>query len=155
MFCVCVSGSVWSHAYVSADRYPQRPAGTGYPGAGLTGHCKPPPWLLGTVPSSLWSLYWCMISLDFKFISEVILEINLLLFYTYDCFDCMHVCPWHVCLLSRKASRGQEQPWNWSTRWWWATTWMLEPEYGLSARTASVLSHQDLSGAPQTYLNCY
>lgn len=55
MFCVCVSGSVWSHAYVSADRYSQRPAGTGYPGAGHTGRCKPPPWLLRTVPSEVFT----------------------------------------------------------------------------------------------------
>lgn len=46
---------MWSHVYVSADRYPQIPAGTRHPGAGLTGRCKPPPWLLETVPSSLWS----------------------------------------------------------------------------------------------------
>ena len=59
---------------------------------------------------------------------SLILFVYLFIFYIRKCFACLHT----LCMpaLCREARRGAWMPWNWSSRWLWATMWVLgiEPE---------------------------
>lgn len=45
-------------------------------------------------------------------------------FFVHGCFDFMHVCVPHVCLVPIEARRGYQIPGKWSKRWLWATVWV-------------------------------
>jgi hypothetical protein len=64
--------------------------------------------------------------------------------YVYECLACMYICILWIFLVPEAARKGL---WNWTSRWLWATVWVLGTKPGSSGRAASALNFWAISPA--------
>lgn len=67
-------------------------------------------------------------------------------------FSCTHVCVPHASLVPTEDGKGLCIPWNWSYRWWRATTRVLGSESCPLGKKVSALDHWSISASWHLWL---